>query len=101
MQAVDQKTKSTMIRVQNPTICIEKIVAGSVVAHAERSRKTGGDHCHYRGSNVDAVELSSLDEVAEFLRAIRVRVFVWSLDGARSSTISTLTEFRVRREHYK
>jgi hypothetical protein len=52
-----------------PTTRIEKIVAGSVAARTERSRKTGNYHCHRRGSNVDAVELGSLDEVAEFLRA--------------------------------
>jgi len=50
-----------------PTTSIEKIVAGSVVAKAE-SHKTSNYHCHHRGSNVDAVELGSLDEVAEFLR---------------------------------
>jgi hypothetical protein len=52
-----------------PITRVEKIVAGLVVAGAGRSRKTGNYNCHHRGSNVDAVELSSLDEVAEFLRA--------------------------------
>jgi urease beta subunit len=52
-----------------PTTRIEKIVVGSVVAVVERSRKTGNYHCHHRGSNVDAVEFGSLDQVAEFLRA--------------------------------
>jgi len=51
-----------------PTIRIEKIVVGSVVAVIERSRQTG-NHCHHRGSNMDAVEFGSLDQVAEFLRA--------------------------------
>ena len=52
-----------------PTTRIEKIVAGSVIAIAVRSRKTGNYHCYHRGSNVDVVEFGSLDEVGEILRA--------------------------------
>ena len=52
-----------------PATHAEKIVVGSVVAVVERSRKTRNYHCRHRGSNVDAVEFGSLDQVAEFLRA--------------------------------
>lgn len=46
---------------------VEKIVAGVVVQRAERN-EDGVYVCHASGTNVDPVVLSSLDEVADYLR---------------------------------
>ena len=50
-----------------PIARIERIVSGSIVS-AAASTADGFYACHESGSNVDPVRLSSLDEVAEFLR---------------------------------
>lgn len=46
---------------------------------------------------MDAVEFGCLDEVSEFLRANPGSGVAWSPDGARLSTTSILTEYRVRK----
>ena len=50
-----------------PVSNIEQVRGGKVIHSAEPSKKTGRYACHYFGSNVDPVELATLDEVAEFL----------------------------------
>lgn len=47
---------------------IEKIKSGVVVQKAEPHSKDGHFWCHTYGSNIDPIRLSSLDEVAEYLR---------------------------------
>jgi hypothetical protein len=51
-----------------PVARIERILSGSVLAAAAK-RADGRYTCHRFGSNIDPVRLSSLDEVADFLRA--------------------------------
>ena len=47
---------------------IERIVGGRAVGRVERG-SDGYYACHHFGSNVDPVSYSSLDDVADFLRA--------------------------------
>lgn len=51
-----------------PVARIERIIRGSAVASAAPA-SDGLYTCHKFGSNVDPVRLSSLDEVADFLKA--------------------------------
>ena len=51
-----------------PVVRIERIVSGSILAFAAPA--TDGRYaCHEFGSNIDPARLSSLDEVADFLKA--------------------------------
>lgn len=47
---------------------IERIVGGRVVGRVERG-SDGNYACHHFGSNVAPLPLSTLDDVADFLRA--------------------------------
>ncbi len=51
-----------------PVARIERIVAGVVKSRVERGAD-GTFACHEFGSNVHAVALTTLDEVADYLRA--------------------------------
>jgi hypothetical protein len=50
-----------------PVLRIEQIKAGVVTREAD-SATDGKYRCFFRGSNMDPVLLSTLDEVADFLR---------------------------------
>ncbi|MBM2712838.1 hypothetical protein JQK88_16750 [Mesorhizobium caraganae] len=51
-----------------PVARIERIIGGMVTARVEPG-SNGYFACHHFGSNVDPTHLSSLDEVADFLRS--------------------------------
>ncbi|MES4992406.1 hypothetical protein ACTJJ7_11370 [Phyllobacterium sp. 22229] len=51
-----------------PVTRIERIIAGALKSRVERG-SDGFYACHQFGSNVAPVTLSTLDEVADFLRA--------------------------------
>ena len=63
-----RKGSRTVGRLPLPITRIERIVSGSIAAAAAPA-SDGRYACHEFGSNIDPVRLSSLDEVADFLRA--------------------------------